>query len=689
MKISSKLVLTLIAMICLVLLPIVKKSDAAFNEKINYQAKLTDSSGVTVTDGAYDVVFKLYTTAGGGAAIWTESWTSAALFTETGSTVYTADGCAAGIDKMAYTTNTNESTLAAGQTLWNTTLQESAVIQSVSTASNYICVYDTFSAWANGNDITNRIYIKNGLFSTMLGSVQSLGSVDFNQTLFLGVTIGADSEMKPRKMLGALPAAFEAKELGGKTESEFATLSEGETIDGDWISSGFLSITHVPTGTGVGQGSLYINPASATADFTLLGIAVNGTQKFRLDADGDLAMAGALSVDGNTTLGNASGDTVTSNSASWTLPYDTSFSLTGGVNGLSFDTSTLSIDSTNHRVGVGTTSPQEKLHVYGTGAIVRAEIESGDTNPAVLKLTSTRGSYGLAIDPDTDALHLYDYTDIAAKITLLGNGNVGIGTTNPNNPFEVKSTTTPQFRIAYNDSNYATVSTASNGAVTLDTNGTGAAFTFSDSVNIQGSIKEYGYDLVPVGTIVMWNGASVPSGWGLCDGTVYAKLDGSGNITSPNLVAKFIRGGDTGTVNNTGGADSHKHTMGSHTHSTDIASFNATIAQQTTAAGAAHTHVLPIRAASNVIYGGANDFFGGASRTFAYYTNVTGGSWSLQPSTTSSSTGAEGGTHTHTIAAHTNAIDPPATNSGVPSSNDTSTDSELPTYWTLMFIIKL
>jgi len=51
----------------------------------------------------------------------------------------------------------------------------------------------------------------------MLGTYSSLADVDFNQTLYLGVTVESDNEMTPRKEIGAVPAAFEAKKLGGKT----------------------------------------------------------------------------------------------------------------------------------------------------------------------------------------------------------------------------------------------------------------------------------------------------------------------------------------------------------------------------------------------------------------------------------------------------------------------------------------
>ncbi|MDD5433681.1 MAG: hypothetical protein PHE77_03470, partial [Candidatus Pacebacteria bacterium] len=80
----------------------------------------------------------------------------------------------------------------------------------------------------------------NGLFSVMLGSISSLSNVDFNQALYLEVSFDPDCDgtyeelFSPRKTLGAVPAAFEAAKLGGKTEAAFSTLAENENISGEW-----------------------------------------------------------------------------------------------------------------------------------------------------------------------------------------------------------------------------------------------------------------------------------------------------------------------------------------------------------------------------------------------------------------------------------------------------------------------
>ena len=85
-----------------------------------------------------------------------------------------------------------------------------------------------------------------------------------------------------------------------------------------------------------------------------------------LYVEGDFEVDTAFFTDGSTTIGDASGDTVTANAAAWTFANDTTVALTGGVDGINFDSNTLSIDGTNDRVGFGTAAPSAKTHVLAT-----------------------------------------------------------------------------------------------------------------------------------------------------------------------------------------------------------------------------------------------------------------------------------------------------------------------------------
>lgn len=126
------------------------RMQAAFNEQINYQGRLTDNSGNPVVDANYTMLFELCTT---------------------------TTGAGAGLDLTAGCTGANSATY------WSET-------QTVGT--------------------------KKGLFSVLLGSITPLTTLSFDQTLYLRVTVNA-AKLLPVKKLAAIPAAFEAKQLGGKT----------------------------------------------------------------------------------------------------------------------------------------------------------------------------------------------------------------------------------------------------------------------------------------------------------------------------------------------------------------------------------------------------------------------------------------------------------------------------------------
>ncbi len=382
---------------------------AGVNNFINVQGKVTNSDGTNVGDGAYDFVFKLYDGAGSGAsATFTESWVSGSLFSSTMSSAPSSGG-----ESLTYSSNANESSLKAGQYLWNTTKQEAVKVVSVNTTTNVITISPTHQAWNTGDTVTNKIYVRDGIFQVALNSLNAdsnWGTTDFSQSdIFLGINYNSDGEMKPRSQFSSVPYAFQAKHaqsvdglsiVGGKTltinNSITFSGSDGTafTLPG---SSGSLATSDVTTGQ-IAFGN-NTNDLKGDADLwwdnlnKRLGVGTN-TPGAVLDVDGTAQISGALTFSNYTTNGGilytGSGGTVGqttagtlgqclqsagSGSPTWGACAAADTVTGSGVAGqMAFFTDTNELasdgnlvwDNSNKWFGIGGT-PSSALSVYGYG----------------------------------------------------------------------------------------------------------------------------------------------------------------------------------------------------------------------------------------------------------------------------------------------------------------------------------
>src|SRR3989344_6920717 len=99
-----------------------------------------------------------------------------------------------------------------------------------------------------------------------------------------------------------------------------------------------------------------------------------------------LDVAGTFNVTGNSIIGDASGDTLTLNADVWTLANATTIDLASLTTALNIEQNLFTIDSSNRRIGIGTSAPTQQLQINesGSSAIVltsAGQLGIGTTSP--------------------------------------------------------------------------------------------------------------------------------------------------------------------------------------------------------------------------------------------------------------------------------------------------------------------
>lgn len=366
---------------------------ADVNQQINYQGKLTNTSGDAVADDIYNMEFKLYTVSSGGSPVWTETRTSG-----------------------------------------------------------------------------DRVQVTDGFFSVMLGEVTALTSVNFNQTLYLGVNIGGtstpswDGEMTPRKKFGAVPAAIQAVYLGTATSTQYLRSDQFGTLSSS-TSSTLLTLNQLGSGM-------------------LLDIQKNGVSALAILNNGNVGIGTSSPSTPLTVVGSSDTFTVTNNSSVQT------------ISGFSTPMASKFIDTTANAVPV----------------VVHVNSNQATSRPQLLLSNSAGGFWennfmGMAVHGSSfsynsiNDYYLNDGVSDAGLATLWAQGSeitkFAIGTAN-------------SVPLAFMTGNYERMSVTSSGLVGIGTSSPSHTLTVAGDVNITGALRSNGvagasgYVLQTTGSGTQW-----------------------------------------------------------------------------------------------------------------------------------------------------------------------------------------
>jgi hypothetical protein len=249
--------------------------------------------------------------------------------------------------------------------------------------------------WSETYQNTTAVPTVDGIFRVALGS-QTAFPANFNfnwDGLYLGVTVGTDSEMTPRVQMASVPFAFNAQQVAGLTVQDDA---------GNASTSGTLGIGNTKTVIFKGSHSLTFNDASATTDLTLRG-------------------SGSLYLVDETSTQTLTGKTIGSGGLTFT----------GASTDITTGTNEDFIIAPNGTGRVGIFSPS------GAAPLASLDIRGNSGTLAIASMSAKTSYAGLVVDNQgLGDLFTASYSG-ATRFVINNLGYVGVGTATPGAALDV------------------------------------------------------------------------------------------------------------------------------------------------------------------------------------------------------------------------------------------------------------
>ncbi len=282
--------------------------------------------------------------------------------------------------------------------------------------------FQFFDAEIGGNYLWKEshldVVVTNGLFNVLLGSSYPLTpDILDGRTLWMAIAVGTDPQLEGRVPIVSSAYSIRSEEAARSVYADTAGYVNGALTSG-WVIDG--DIVHL----------------GDDADFVGIGTSSPGA---KLEVNGNLR----LSIDSDIEFGShlnrirvSGGDlSLEAEDDIWLEPTDRIYIRSASTS------SWMLIAPVEEMVGIGTTSPSELLHIVNDSDGGRAFLQIESSHPtnwheAGLRIKTPQNTWHLRMDDDTNnnipegALGLRSQVGVEA-MTWLEDGNIGIGTTNP------------------------------------------------------------------------------------------------------------------------------------------------------------------------------------------------------------------------------------------------------------------
>jgi hypothetical protein len=389
---------------------------AAPDAELTYHGKLTDTLGVSVSNGSYNFTIRIFDQETGGTCLWSARGTC-------------------------------------------------------------------------GSPSPKTLTITNGIFSTILGgSGDNPISLVFDDNYYLEIQIDANPAMTPRRKITPTGFALNSHRLNGLAADNYInTSTTAQTKQGSLTINDDFTVNANDFFVDTSTGNVGIGTASPIAALH----TISTTEQFRLGYNSSNYLS--------TTVGSTGTVTFDSIGAVPRFAFQDELSINGNFSNFTVNTDALFVNAFTKRVGIGTSTPNHRLHLYGTSS-GGADIYSQTTSAFPIKHWFANAVYNWSIGQiGTSQAPNYQFriTDETAGLTRLGIdtlGRVGIGTTLADAQLHTVATT-EQMRLGYNATNYLSTTVNATGTVTFNAVGTGQGFTFNDPMLISGNLTTAGHIL--------------------------------------------------------------------------------------------------------------------------------------------------------------------------------------------------